>query len=82
MYNMAKVDYLNKEFFTRLDNILNTSLLDEEMLISRYPYGALYSYYKFNQGRPENIAFFEREMPDFIDDFRIIALIFRLFRNA
>ena len=40
MYNMAKVDYFNKEFFVRLDNTLNTALFEEDRLISRYP--ALY----------------------------------------
>ena len=73
MYNMAKVDYFNKEFFVRLDNTLNTALFEEDRLISRYPYAALYSYYKFDIGRPENIAFFEREMPYFTDLFRIIV---------
>jgi hypothetical protein len=70
MYNMARYNYMNREFFTKLDGLLNTKAIDSENLISRYPFAALYAYYKFSLGRAENISFFEREMPSFINDFR------------
>jgi hypothetical protein len=70
MYNMARYNYMNKEFFTRIDGLLNIKAIDNENLVLRYPFAALYAYYKFNMGRAENISFFEREMPEFIPGFR------------
>jgi hypothetical protein len=67
---MARYNHMNKEFFTKVDGLLNTKAIDSETLILRYPFAALYAYYKFNLGRAENISFFEREMPDFISEFR------------
>lgn len=70
MYNMAKYDYMNKQFFVRMDSVLNTAVIDQENLIARYPYAALYSYYKFNLGRAENVSYFERCMPEYINSLR------------
>jgi hypothetical protein len=64
MYNMVKANHMNKELFVRLDSILDTNMFEEEAVSSRYAYAALYSYYTFHVGRPENISFFERKMPD------------------
>ena len=67
---MAKGGYYNNDFFTRLDNILNTTLIDLDEFILRYIYGAIYSYYKFGLGRPENIAYFERLIPEYSEGCR------------
>ena len=61
LYNMAidknKIDY---EFFTKVDNHMNLKLLENKDLDGRYSFGALYAYYNYGIGKPENVIYFER----------------------
>jgi len=61
MYNMAKdKEYYDLEFFKKLDNHLNIKLIDNDDFEGYFAYGALYAYYNFGIGKPENVIFFER----------------------
>lgn len=71
MYNMAKFKIFNRELFTRLDGVIDINAIEDSGRSARYSYGALYAYYTFNMGRPENISFWERNLYDNYPGLRI-----------
>ena len=56
---MAKNGIYDLEFFDELDKQVSPVLANSSILQPRHFYGALYAYYKFERGRPENILFYE-----------------------
>lgn len=62
MFQMAKNNLFETGFFDELDSQMNPSNLDISHLHVRQIYGALYAYYKFGRGKPENIMFFENAL--------------------
>ncbi len=59
MYHMAKNEIYDNEFFDELESQINPVIANSQFLLPRQIYGALYGYYKFSRGRPENVLFFE-----------------------
>jgi len=62
MYNMAldKDHLYDYEFFKRVDNHMNLKLIDLKELDGKFAFAALYGYYSFGVGKPENVMIFER----------------------
>jgi len=56
---MAYSGNFDNQFFDELDNRINFNLVNHDVMAYRQIYGALYSYYKFNRGKNENILNFE-----------------------
>ena len=61
-YHMARSNNLIPELFDDLDNRINFNLVHHDVISPRHIYGALYSYYKLNRGKLENILNFENLM--------------------
>lgn len=56
---MARSNNLDPDLFDELDNRINFNLVNNDVITPRHIYGALYSYYKVNRGKLENILNFE-----------------------
>lgn len=56
---MARSNNLDPQLFDDLDNRINFNLVNHDVISPRHIYGALYSYYKLNRGKLENILNFE-----------------------
>jgi hypothetical protein len=56
---MARSNNLDPQLFDDLDNRINFNLVNNDVITPRHIYGALYSYYKSNRGKLENILNFE-----------------------
>ncbi len=63
-FHMAKNKIFDNEFFDELDNLVTPSICNSAYLQTRQIYGALYGYYTFNRGKPENIMFFEHALEE------------------
>jgi hypothetical protein len=61
---MALNNIFDNEFFDELERQITPVIANGSFLEARIIYGALYSYYKFNRGRPENILFFETALEE------------------
>jgi hypothetical protein len=61
-YNMAITDHFDPKIFKELEN--QYKLSDVKWLEARHCYGALYGYYKTNQGSRYGIDFWEALMED------------------
>jgi hypothetical protein len=56
---MAYSKNLDVEFFEDLDSQITPTIANAAFINVRLMYGALYAYYTFERGKPENILFFE-----------------------
>lgn len=61
---MAKNDIYDTEFFDELESQVSPVIANASFLAPRMLYGALYGYYKFARGRPENILFYETALEE------------------
>jgi hypothetical protein len=61
---MAKNNIYDYEFFEELERQITPVIANGSFLQVRVIYGALFAYYKFNRGRPENILFFETALEE------------------
>lgn len=61
---MALNNIFDYEFFDELERQITPVIANGSFLQVRVIYGALYAYYKFNRGRPENILFFETALEE------------------
>lgn len=61
---MAKNNIYDNEFFDELERQITPVIANGSYLQNRVIYGALYAYYKFNRGKPENILFFENALEE------------------
>ena len=50
---------MDNEFFDELEGQITPTIANASFLNVRQIYGALFAYYKFERGKPENILFFE-----------------------
>ena len=61
---MAHSNIKDIEFFDELEGQITPTIANSSFLNVRLVYGALFAYYKFERGRPENILFFEHSFEE------------------
>ncbi len=61
---MALNNIFDYEFFDELEKQISPVIANNSVLQDRLIYGALYGFYKFNRGRPENLLFFETALEE------------------
>ena len=56
---MAFSNNMDTEFFDELEGQITPTIANAAFLNVRQIYGALFAYYTFGRGKPENVLFFE-----------------------
>lgn len=69
LYNMAVADLFDPLIYEKFEKLYSTT--SQKSMSGRYAFGALWAYYKSNQGSLYGIDFWTSKLQDNIDDMRV-----------